>query len=193
MERNLDENELEDFELESENDLDEEESLEEIESSTNDKMKKLRVKLKLCETEKMTALEDQQRAKADFLNARRRLDEEKVRDRERLSVKFVEEILPVCDSFEMALKDPSFETAPDNLQKGVSGINLQLNSILKSYDVETLGTVGEKFDPNLHEAVANEVVEEDERNNTVVTVVQKGYRMKDMIIRPARVTVGIKS
>ena len=81
--------------------------LEEEESLSKDKQRKLKEKLKRAEQEKMTALEDLARARADFLNARRRLDEEKVQDRDRIKLQFVEDILPLCDSFAMALGDPA--------------------------------------------------------------------------------------
>ncbi len=167
------ENDIEDTDLEGE------------EERSTDKLKKLKEKLKICEKEKMTALEDLQRARADFLNARRRLDEEKINDRERARLQHVEELLPLCDSFEMALNDKSFQELPENLKTGVLGMNMQLSSILKGYGVEEFGQIGDKFNPEVHEAVA-----EDGDGNVVKNVLQKGYKLKDRIIRPAKVIVG---
>jgi molecular chaperone GrpE len=167
------ENDIEDTDLEGE------------EERSTHKLKKLQEKLKICEKEKMTALEDLQRARADFLNARRRLDEEKLNDRERARLQHVEELLPLCDSFEMALNDRAFQELPDNLKKGVLGMNMQLSSILKGYGVEEFGMTGDKFDPEIHEAMA-----EDGDGNTVKSVLQRGYRLKDRIVRPAKVVVG---
>lgn len=169
--------------MEAEDDI-EDESLEIEEEMSADKQKRLREKLKLAEKDKMSALEELQRAKADFLNARRRLDEEKVSERARMTAGLVEDILPLCDSFDMALQDPAFATAPDNLKKGLQGIYLQLSSILRNYGAEGFGQTGDEFDPNLHEALA------DNGNGSVVKdVVLKGYKMNDKIIRHAKVTV----
>ncbi len=177
-------NEL-DIELETTDDEELDTELEEEEELSGQKLKKLREKLKTCEQEKMTALEDLARAKADFLNARKRLDEEKKNDRERIKLGFVEDILPLCDSFSMALQDKSFQELPDNLKKGILGINLQLSSILKGYGVEEMGVVGETFDPSLHEAVADNGGE-----HRISEVLQKGYRVGERVIRPAKVIVG---
>lgn len=155
------------------------------EELTGQKLKKLKEKLKLCEKDKMSALEDLQRARADFLNARKRLEEERVSDRERSKLQYIEDILPLCDSFSMALSDPAFQALPENLKKGVLGINGQLTSILKGYGVEEIGQIGDKFDPYEHEALA------DEGDTGVIKdILQKGYKMKDRIVRPAKVIVG---
>lgn len=159
--------------------------LTEEESRSEDKLKGLRNKLGQCEKDKMTAMEDLSRARADFLNARRRLDEEKLADRERNRLQFIQDILPLCDSFNIALDDPAFKELPDNLQKGILGINKQLSSIVKNYNVVEVGEAGEKFDPNIHEALAN-----NGAGDTVKKVLQKGYKTGDRIIRPAKVIVG---
>lgn len=164
--------------------------LEDIEENIDDKVKKLRAKLKQCETDKMSSLEELQRAKADFLNARKRLEEERVKDRERSLLAHVEELLPLCDSFEMALADASFQEAPVNLQKGINGINSQLSSILKNYQVTPIGEVGVEFDPREYEAVENVPVEKKEEDHKVIKVIQRGYKLNDTVIRPARVAVG---
>jgi len=85
----------------------------------------------------------------------------------------------------MALNDRAFQELPDNLKKGVLGMNMQLSSILKGYGVEEFGMTGDKFDPEIHEAMA-----EDGDGNTVKSVLQRGYRLKDRIVRPAKVVVG---
>src|SRR5690606_14914533 len=141
-------------------------------SMSQDKLKKLKDKLKRAEEEKMTDLEDFARAKADFLNASSRLDEVRIADRERTKLGFVEDLLPICDSYSMALSDPAFEALSENLKKGIFGINLQLASVLKGHNVEEVGKVGDKFDPAQHEALAD-----DGDGNEITDVLQKGYKM----------------
>lgn len=177
-----------DIELETTGDEEltiEDTEIEDEEEMGGQKLKKLKDKLKKAEQEKMTAMEDLARARADFLNARRRLDEEKIESRERTRLQFIEDILPLCDSFTMAFSDKAFQELPDNLKKGIVGINLQLSSILKSYGVDEFGNTGEKFDPNIHEALADHG-----DGDEIKEILQKGYKMGDKIIRPAKVIIG---
>jgi len=169
---------------------DETEVLEE-EQATSEKLKKLRQKNTECEKEKLAVMEELQRAKADFLNAKKRLEEERLRDKDRSILNYIEDLLPLCDSFEFALADKQFADAPDNLQKGIRGIQSQLLSILKSYNVQTLGEAGEDFNPNEYEAVGNIEVDDKKLDHKVAEVIQKGYKRNNDLIRPARVTVNI--
>ncbi len=192
-------NENDELEMEITNDENveiEETELEEEEEMSSDKLKKLREKLARCNDEKKEILDESQRAKADFLNARKRLEEEKVRDRVRQRIQHVEELLPLCDSFQMAMKDKdAWEQAPESWRKGVEGINMQLMRIIDSYEVSVINAEGETFDPMRHEAVGTEEVEDKKKQDVVISVVQNGYEMnvgdKTELIRPAKVTTGI--
>ncbi|MCB9810916.1 MAG: nucleotide exchange factor GrpE [Candidatus Nomurabacteria bacterium] len=170
--------------------------LEEIENNEKDIIKSLKVKLKACNEEKREILEEGQRAKADFLNARRRLEEERLRDRVRSQKKHIEELLPLCDSFQMAMSDKeAWEKADKAWRTGIEGIHGQLMRLLESYGVKVINPAGEKFDPYRDEAIGTEEVDDDRMVDTVVSVVQHGYEMKvgdqTEVIRHARVTTGI--
>jgi len=189
------ENELqEDFELTGEdntNDLE----IEEIEENSNNKLKTLQEKLKVCEQEKMEHLENLQRAKAEFLNGKRRLDEEKIRDKQRAENKQIEKLLPMADSFHMAMHDKEAWNAIDEQwRKGVESIHSQLHKILDSYGVSEVNPEGLEFDPNLHEAMVSIPVEDKKLDNTVISVIQNGFMRKigdsEELLRPARVTIG---
>lgn len=169
--------------------------LDDIEATSSNKMKDLRDKLKTCEAEKRDQLEQTQRAKADFLNARKRLEEERVRDRERMIEGHVIELLPLYDSFSMAMSNQAaWEAIDKNWRVGVEGIFAQLQSLLQSYHVTTINPLGANFDPIEHEAVGSESVTDSTQHDTVIKVIQPGFkRIKDsntVIIRPARVIVG---
>ncbi len=175
--------ELEDAEL-----VDEEEK-------SNEKLKKQREKLTRCEEEKKQLQDDLQRTRADFLNARKRLEEERARDRIRYKKEHVEELLPLCDSFQMAMSNKEvWEKADEVWRKGIEGINNQLMRLLESYDVKVIEPKGEHFDPHRDEAVGTEAVEDEESIDKVVSVLQRGYEMKvgstTEVIRHARVTIG---
>lgn len=161
--------------------------LEDIEEAAADKLKKLRDRLKACDEEKRQILEDLQRAKADFLNGKKRLEEQLARDRERITEKHIEELLPLADSFEMAMQGAGWEEADEKWRQGIEGIYAQLVNILKGSGVTEIEALGKEFDPHEHEAVSQEG-----DGHTVTAVLQKGYKVGDVIIRHARVAVGTK-
>ncbi len=169
--------------------------LEDIEENSTDTIKKLKAKLKQCEGEKMEYLENLQRAKAEFLNGKRRLEEERGRDKERAITTQIEKLIPLCDSFQMALRDTKGMEASDaNWRTGIEGIYTQLQSLLSSYNVHEINPVGEVFNPNVHEAMTTVPLTDSDKNNTVISVIQNGYVRTlgegTELIRPARVTVG---
>lgn len=175
----------------------EESELVEEEARSSDKLKQQREKIAALNEEKQALQDELQRTKADFLNAKRRLEEEKVRDRQRTKVQFVEDLLPLCDSFQMAMQDKeAWEKADEAWRKGVEGIHGQLQRILNDYGVRAVDPVGEPFDPQQHEAIGTEVVDDAAKQDTIVSVVQRGYEMQTggettTLIRPARVTTGV--
>lgn len=190
---------IEDTDIEITNeklDINDEVEVGEAEEQQTDTIKKLKAKLKEAEAEKRTALEDLQRAKADFLNARRRLEEDRLRDRERGVISHIEDLIPLCDSFEMAMSNKeTWEKIDAVWRKGVEGIYAQLGSILASNKVEAVSPLGEPFDPTKHEALSTALVAKAEENDTIVNVIQKGYVIKKNdgnteVIRPARVIIG---
>ncbi len=157
----------------------------------------LRDKLKACEAEKKDLLEEIGRVKADFLNARRRLEEERKRDRERITVEHIESLIPLCDSFSLAMGNKEvWEKADENWRRGIEGINAQLKNILTQHQVETINPVGEVFDPRQHEALSTTPTNDKNQHDRIIAVVQNGFAIKrndgsQELIRPARVVIGI--
>lgn len=171
-----------------------EDNLESIEANSKDKQKELRKKLDRCEKEKLNILEDLQRAKADFLNSRKRLEDDQAATKERLKVDYIEKLLPLYDSFSMAMSnETAWQAVDDNWRVGVESIYGQLLSILKELQAFEINPLGEEFDPEKHEAVSNVTVETKD-DGKVISVVQKGFvfknDQKEILVRPARVTVG---
>lgn len=195
MRNNIEENdEVDDLEPLNE-DIAHEEELEDIENNCEAKLKKIKIELKKCEAEKMEHLENLQRAKAEFLNAKRRLEEERMLDKERAVTKQIEKLLPMCDSFQMAQSDKKAWDAIDpTWRRGVESIYTQLQSILTSYGVEEVNPMGEEFNPQEHEAMTSVTVADMAQNNKIISVIQNGFRRtigeKSELIRPARVIVG---
>jgi len=126
-----------------------------------------------------------QRLQADFENFRKR----NLKEREEL-VKFASEglicdLLPVLDNFERALAAKGDD---QGLQAGVEMIFRQLNEVLHKEGLQPICAVGEQFDPNLHQAVMM-IESADHGDNEVIDEFQKGYTLKDKVIRPAMVKV----
>lgn len=167
--------------------------LDDEEEQISNKLKAQRKKLSECEAEKQKYLEDLQRTRADFLNSRRRLEEQLLRDKERATDKILEELLTLADSFDTAMADTALWGSIDaKWRVGVEAIQTKLMSILRSNNVTPIEPQGSPFNPEEHEAVSNTLVTNDADIDTVITVLQKGYKRNDDIIRPARVVVGTK-
>ncbi len=166
----------------------------ETESKAEDKIKALQAKLKAAEAEKTAAMEELHRNKADYLNARKRLEEDASAAKKRLEQKFIEELLPLCDSFAIAMQDEEvWNKVDEQWRKGVEGIHAQLGAILQRYNVQREDPIGAQFDPNRHEALSETTVDDEARHNTIIQVIQAGYYIDDeqhTLIRPARVVVG---
>lgn len=125
------------------------------------------------------------RAKAETDNTRRRAQTDIANTHKYAAENFAESLVPVKDSLEAALGD---ETAsPETLKSGVELTLKQLAAAFERAKITELNPVGARFDPNMHQAIS--MVEADTEPNHVVTVLQKGYRIHDRVLRPALVTV----
>ena len=128
-----------------------------------------------------------QRERADAMNVRRRSEEEKAGMASYYKAYVVRELLPVIDNFERALKHVPKELVDNEYVKGVGGVVKQFEDTLAKLGVERIKTVGEPFDPALHEAVSME--EGDGKQEIVSEELQSGYKMGDEILRHAMVRV----
>jgi molecular chaperone GrpE len=153
------------------------------------RIKDLKEKLKVCEKERKEYLDGWQRAKADYLNSTKRFAEERSQIKERAEISLIERILPLCDSFDMALQGEKGDGGV--WREGFERIYAQLTTLLKDLGVSATGEIGAPFDPYQHEALSNQKVEKEESHDTVIAVLQKGYKRGDILIRPAKVVIGV--
>lgn len=188
--------EQDDIDITTETTEEGEPELSDVEENQKDIISSLKRKLKHAEEERRVLQETLQREKADFLNARKRLEEERLRDRQRSVLSHIEELIPLCDSFEMAMSDKAvWEKADANWRKGIEGIHGQLERLLLDYKVQRLNPIGEAFDPRKHEALTITPVADTSEHDKVITVIQSGYEITHLtgtteLIRPARVAIG---
>jgi molecular chaperone GrpE len=130
-------------------------------------------------------LELAQRTRADFENYKKRVARESAEAERRGTAKLVRELLPVVDNLERAL---GAEAGDASLAEGVRLVYQDLRGALNRLGVEAYEPTGERFDPNLHEALSTRE-EEGSDPGLVIEVVDKGYRLNDQVLRPARVVV----
>lgn len=129
------------------------------------------------------------RLQAEFENARKRAEREKQEFREFATGSVVEQFLPVVDNFELALKSTG---SAEQLRSGVELIVKQMDEILRQLQVLPVATVGEEFDPRVHEALGT-VERDDLPDQHVAEEIRRGYKLRDRLLRPALVRVASNS
>jgi len=153
-------------------------------------LKKFRADLKEMQKQKEEYLTGWQKERAEFANYRKQEDDRRMMFSESMRERILTRFLTVVDSFNMAFANKeAWEKVDDNWRKGVEYIYTQMNTIFEEYGVKAIGEAGETFDPNIHQSI--DVVETDKKEleHTVANVIQKGYKLGDRVIRPARVNV----
>jgi molecular chaperone GrpE len=128
------------------------------------------------------------RLAADFQNFKKRTEKEKADIYAYANSKFATDLLEVIDNFERAIAQDAVQGADGKFIEGMAMIKDQLVNTLERNDVEEIPALGEDFDPNVHNAVQM-MESKDYESGKVTDVVQKGYKMKDKVLRPATVVV----
>ena len=131
------------------------------------------------------ASDNYRRLFAEYDNYRKRTAKEKTETFSHATMKCVESILPVLDSFERAVES---ECSDENYKNGMMMIFEQFKDILEKLDVKEVDGLGSEFDPKIHNAIS-QADSEEYASNRVCQVYQKGYKLGDKLIRPAMVVV----
>ncbi len=125
------------------------------------------------------------RTAAEFDNFKKRTEREKQGVAEYAKASLIKKLLPVVDNIDRA--NGADKDSPDYI-KGIEMIVKQFNSLADTLEIETIGEIGDAFDPNFHEAVMH-IEDENFGENEIAEVLQKGYKLGDTVIRPAMVKV----
>ncbi|MEA1929390.1 MAG: nucleotide exchange factor GrpE [Patescibacteria group bacterium] len=178
-----------DEEIELEDGSDEELVPEEEVVNPAAQIKKLRAKLKICQTERQEYLDASQRLRADYLNYRKEAESGQAEMFKFAKADLLTQLLELADNFELAMANKeSWEAVDENWRQGIMHIYAKLGDIFKQNGLEVIGDVDVSFNPVIHQAV--EMAGGVNESDIVVEVVQKGYRLNGKVIRPARVKVG---
>ena len=153
-------------------------------------LKKMRADLKVCKTEKAEYLTGWQKERAEFANYKKQEDDRKANFSEAMRERILTRFLTVMDSFNMAFQNrEAWEKVDENWRKGVEYIYAQLNTVFEEYGVKGVGEVGESFDHNIHHSIEMIPIDKKEQDHKIAEVIQKGYKLGERVIRPARVNV----
>ena len=157
---------------------------------TKDVVKKLREDLKKARAEKEEYLTGWQRAKADYVNLQKSEGEKYKELRTHVTTAMIEDLLPVLDSFDMAMGNKeAWEKVDANWRSGVEYIRAQFYRVLEDNNVTPINQTGVKFDPNLHESISTIETADESQDHTISSITHTGYKIGEKIIRPARVVV----
>ena len=161
-------------------------TIEPEEENGGETIKNLREKLKTALAEKQEYLNNWQRDKAEFINARKR-DQEAQKDFARFSNEsLIAELIPVLDSFNMAMGNKEvWEKVDKNWRVGVEYIYGQLKKTLEDFGLKEIDPMGQKFDP-----MRDEAIEDGKESDLVTTVIQKGYELNGKVLKAPKVKIG---
>ncbi|MDO8623761.1 MAG: nucleotide exchange factor GrpE [bacterium] len=161
----------------------------EDENRADAKVKKIRAGLEACKKEKQEYLDGWQRAKADYVNALKRFEGDVTHAKADGVVKAVEALLPAYDALERAKDLPAGRQGMEQWPQGFVAIAKQLEAAFAGLGLEAVGQIGDRFNPVLHEALGQDSIGSVDQDDTITAVLEKGYRMSDHVIRPAKVRV----
>lgn len=178
--------------------MDDDELRDDVEFEVNDdsnealgaqsKIKQLREQLKEAQQKRDEYLAGWQREKADAVNARKDALLEADRRALRAKERILDELIPILDSFDMAVGSESWAEVRDGFRTGMEHVRNQLVEMLARNGIERFGKVGEQFDPRTHEAV-QEMDDVAGESHSIVKILRFGYRAGDSVLRPAQVIV----
>ncbi len=152
-------------------------------------IKKLKDEIKQLKKDKTDLLTNWQKDKAEFINARRRDEETKADVIKFANQVLINDLLPIIDGYEQAKSQPTWITVDEAWRKGIEAIIDKVYTALQKAGVEAYGASGDDFNPNIYEALGQEMTDDKDKDHKVAIVMQKGYKMHDKVIRVALVKV----
>lgn len=163
---------------------------EEESESSDSLIKKLKEKIKKLEVEKTEYMDGWQRERADFINYKKRVENEKIEIIKYSNENLISDIIPVLDSFDMAFSNKeAWEKVDKNWRVGVEYIHTQFIKILGENGLKEMNPLGDKFDPKFHVAEEHVETDDEKKDGVIVTVKKKGYMLNDRVVVAPNVVV----
>jgi len=173
---------MDDEQEDAKNDISIESEDPEADEQAEGKVKKLRAELESARKDKQEYMDGWQRAKADYVNLLKRMESDTKTSQAKGKIQAVETLLPAFDALERAKEH-------GEVPEGFLAIAKQLESAFTALGLEAMGKIGETFDPNFHEALGQDAADSAETDDTITAILEKGWRIGDVVIRPAKVRV----
>lgn len=158
------------------------------EGEETDVLSQLQQQVTLLENQSLEHLDGWQRAQAEFTNYRKRIERDRVLQRQEITIRIVKRYLEVMDDLQRALQNRPEEGAGADWAEGVGLVYRKLQTILENEGVVVMEAEGELFDPNFHEAIAQEE-SPDHESGQIIEIIQQGYLIGGRVLRPALVRI----
>lgn len=161
------------------------------EEGVQNKLKKLRGELKEAKSQSQEYLTGWQKERASFANYKAEEEKKRTERVKAMKTNLISDFFPVLDSFDMAFGNKeAWESVDKNWRTGIEYIYTQFMNTLATYGVSVINATDVPFDPNIHEPVETVPVDDESHDGKVMSIIQKGYRTDEFVLRPAKVRVG---
>lgn len=142
--------------------------------------------------QKYTELNEQfLRLRAEFANYKKRVEREQLELADYIKGEFIKKLLPILDDFKHMLEKSGDNANEKSVLEGAKMIYDKFYQILRNEGLERIEALGKDFDPQIHEAMMMQKTDKPEEHHKVLSVFQDGYKLKDRLIRPSKVVVGM--
>lgn len=155
-----------------------------------ERIKRLKDDLRACKEERQSYLDGWQRAKADLANWKRREEDERKQFLKFAAEGLIADLLPVLDGFHMAAANKeAWEKVDPAWRQGVEYLHKELLRVLAGQGLEEFSPLGAPFDPKEHTAIGAIPTDDPGKDHFVAEVIQRGYRLREKVLRPAQVKI----
>jgi len=130
------------------------------------------------------------RLRAEFANYKKRVEREKIEYSHFIKSEIIRNLLPVLDDFNHMLEKAGEGSNEKSVLEGARMIYEKFHQVLEAEGLEKIDSLGQEFDPQIHEAMMVQKTDKEEDHNKIISVFQEGYKVKDRLLRPSKVVVG---
>ena len=149
----------------------------------------LHQKIMKFESENHELKEQNLRLQADFVNFRKRKEKEMAETIIFANEGLIKQLLPILDDFDRTMKAIENSDNLTAIKDGIGMVSKNMKNTLQKIGLESVNAIGEVFNPNFHEAITAVTVEEEEKKGLIFDEIEKGYKLREKVIRPSKVVI----